>query len=345
LQLNRIVQNEVQRAPEWEKTLLLKSADDKSKRLALLEDLQKSTLLDVKQRRWLREELGRFRKGIQGEKESAYYLDQYFKGGQNHVVLHDLRFVVDGDVAQIDHLIINRGFGMYMIETKNYSGNLTINDHGEFTAEYDDDRFGIPSPIEQSKRHERILKRLLSNLGIVNRTGPPLACYHVVMLHPKAIIRRPSAKAFDSSNVIKADQFPTWHSQFVEKSVGFTDVLKMAINVRALDTIKDWGEKLMRQHRPAHQLELPEFMQPQVPAPSRTATAKHWSTDSIATATRLPEAAATAPSAASGSESLARKLICAKCRSKITFPEGKFCWNNEKRFGGLQYCREHQPLF
>ena len=36
-----------------------------------------------------------------------------------------------------------------MIETKNYSG--TINDHGEFTAEYDDDRFGIPSPIEQKR--------------------------------------------------------------------------------------------------------------------------------------------------------------------------------------------------
>ena len=43
--------------------------------------------------------------------------------------------------------------------------------------------------------------------------------------------------------------------------------------------------------------------------------------------------------------SLAKKLICAHCREKISFPEGKFCWNNAKRFGGLQYCREHQGLF
>jgi hypothetical protein len=186
-----------------EMTVLLISADDKSKRLALLEDLQKSPLLDARQKKWLREELGRYRKGIQGEKDSAYYLDQYFKGGQNHVILHDLRFVVEGDVAQIDHLIINRGFGCYLIETKNYAGNLTINDHGEFTAEYDDDRFGIPSPIEQSRRHERILQRLLTTLEITNRTGAPLDCYHVVMLHPKAIIRRPPVKAFDTSNVIK----------------------------------------------------------------------------------------------------------------------------------------------
>ena len=43
--------------------------------------------------------------------------------------------------------------------------------------------------------------------------------------------------------------------------------------------------------------------------------------------------------------SLVKKLICVHCREKISFPEGKFCWNNAKRFGGLQYCREHQGLF
>lgn len=325
--------------------MLLKTADDKSKRLALLEDLQKSHLLDAKQKTWLRQELGRFRKGIQGERDSAYYLDQYFKGGENHVVLHDMRFVVDGDVAQIDHLIINRGFGMYLVETKNYAGSLTINDHGEFTAEYDDDRFGIPSPIEQSRRHERILKRLLSTLGIANRTGAPLSCYHVVMLHPKAIIQRPPAKAFDTSNVIKADQFPTWHGQFVDKNVGFTDVLKMAVNVRALDTIKEWGEMLMRQHRPASQLELPEFMQPRVRASDSAEKAQQVCAPVTIIKTPSPRPAVAAQATVESGQPLARKLICAHCKSKITFPEGKFCWNNEKRFGGLQYCREHQALF
>jgi hypothetical protein len=74
--------------------------------------------------------------------------------------LHDLRLVVDGDVAQIDHLIINRGIGMYLIETKNYKGNLIINDHGEFTFEYDNgDRYGIPSPLEQ-----RVVQHSFCNL-------------------------------------------------------------------------------------------------------------------------------------------------------------------------------------
>ncbi len=165
------------------------------------------------------------------------------------------------------------------------------------------------------------------------------------MLHPKAIIRRPAIKTFDTSNVIKADQFPTWHSQFFDKTVGFTDVLKMALNVRALDTIREWGEMLKRQHRPANQLELPDFMQPRVPA-SDSARGAEQAPPSVATIVTVPpRQAAEAQAPAAGGEPLARKLICVQCKSRITFAEGKFCWNNERRFGGLQYCREHQALF
>lgn len=245
-----------------EEDMLLKTADDKSKRLALLEELQRSTMLSAFQKKWLREELMRLRKGIQGEKDSAYYLDQYFKHGANHVVLHDLRFVIDGDVAQIDHMVINRGFGIYLFETKNYSGDLVINEHGEFTAQYDDMHFGIPSPIEQSQRHARLLQRLLKHLGIGNRIGGEMSFFHVVLLHPKAIIKRPARNTFDTTNVIKADQFPSWHKQFVDKEGTFGETLKLMANLRGLDTIQDWAKKLVRQHRPADLLELPDFMQP-----------------------------------------------------------------------------------
>lgn len=43
--------------------MLIKSADDKSKRLALLEDLQNSPVLDAWQKNKLREALLRLRKG------------------------------------------------------------------------------------------------------------------------------------------------------------------------------------------------------------------------------------------------------------------------------------------
>ena len=322
--------------------MILKSADDKSKRLALLEELQRSQMLDFSQKKWLQEELMRQKKGIQGERDSAFYLDSYFKEGVNHVVLHDLRFVFEGEVAQIDHLIINRAFGIYLVETKNYAGNMVINEHGEFTVHYDDFRFGVPSPIEQSRRHERVLSKLLERLEITGRTQKDLDFHHVVMLHPKAIITRPSPKAFDTSNVIKADQFPSWHSQYTDKlSVG--GVFKLAMNLRGLDTIKDWAEKIVRQHRPADLLALPDFMQPKPNIARQMQPLKPLSTPVVGPALQSSTPLSSAVALTSSTEP-AKRLICSHCGSKISFPEGKFCWNNTHRFKGQQYCREHQAL-
>ncbi len=326
--------------------MLLKSADDKSKRLTLLEELQRSQLIDQRQRKWLREELMRLKKGIQGENESAHYLDNYFKDGESSVVLHDLRFVVDGDVAQIDHLVFTRGSKIYLLETKNYACNLVINDQGEFTAEYERERFGIPSPIEQSHRHERVLCKLLERLEIVGRTQSLPDFHHVVLLHPKATIERPSAKVFDSSNVIKADQFPTWHKQFVE-SLGVATVFKSALNMRSLDTIREWGEKLKRQHHPADLMALPDFMHPKEPPVRASAAFNSVSAPNPAN-TSATSPAITPPQPATPTQPKdepTRRLICAKCAAKISFAEGKYCWNNAARFGSVAYCREHQALF
>lgn len=327
--------------------MLLKSADDKSKRVTLLEELQRSQLVDQFQKDWLREQLMLLRIGIQGERESAHYLDSYFKDGENHVVLHDLRFVVDGEVAQIDHLIFARASKIYLLETKNYAGNLVINEHGEFTVEYDRRRFGIPSPIEQSLRHERVLCQLLERLDIGGRIQKLPEFHHVVMLHPKATIERPPSKVFDTSNVIKADQFPTWHQSFVEK-LGIGSVLMSALNLRSLDTIKEQGEKLMRQHRPTDFLELPDFMRPREPSKAKASVSTFSAPASSSPAAPAKPAQAKEPSSTptpQPSEEPTKRLICSHCGAKISFPEGKFCWNNTKRFGGLAYCREHQTLF
>ena len=316
--------------------MLIKSADDKSRRLALLQDLQKSSLLDARQKEWLRVELRNLTAGIKGEREAAFHLDGHYKDGQNNVLLHDLRFQVDGEVAQIDHLVINRTGYMVLIETKNYSGDLEVNVHGEFTVRYGKERYGIPSPYEQSRRHARILGKLLERLEISTRTDKLPEFHNVVLMHPQAIIQRPDAKALDTSFLIKADQFRAWHEKLVD---GFSTggVFKAIFNIRSPDTIKAWGEKLKRQHRPQDLLDLPDFMQPK-PQPAKAVMEPRPPAPVFA-------AAPATPSPAQADASLAKKLICAHCREKISFPEGKFCWNNAKRFGGLQYCREHQGLF
>ena len=330
--------------------MLLKSADDKSKRLNLLEDLQLSPLLDFDQKEWLRKELWSFKQGIQGERDSAHYLDSYFKDGENHIVLHDLRFEADGEVAQIDHLILNRGGIVYLLETKNYGGNLIINDQGEFTVHYEGGRqFGIPSPIEQSLRHERVLIKLFERLEIEGRTQKLPEFHHVVMLHPRAIIERPPAKTFDTSNVIKADQFPTWHKRFVDQ-LGVGSVFKFALNLRNLDTLKEQGKKLLRQHRPANILALPEFMSPQKPVPAKVPTAVITPGTKIFNHRIAPAQPETTRTQATdfvrnSSTVAARPWVCSPCSKGISLGIQKYCLDDAKRFGGLVFCMEHQNHF
>jgi hypothetical protein len=111
-------------------------------------------------------------------------------------------------------------------------------------------------------------------------------------------------------------------------------VLKVAANLRSLDTIKEWGEKLKRQHRPANLLELPPFMQP-----------KESASAPMVRQTAPQPTGPVEPPAPAASEAPAKRLICSHCGAKISYPEGKFCWNNSARFSGQQYCREHQALF
>lgn len=318
--------------------MIIKKADDKTKRLALLADLKKSALLDVRQKDWLEEELVRVRRGIEGERDAAFYIDSYLKDSQNKVVIHDLRLEVDGDVAQIDHLFFNRLLHFVLIETKCFAGNLAINDHGEFSVSYANGRtYGVPSPIEQSKRHERILSKLLDTLGITGRLGIKPTFHHLVMLHPKAIIQRPDKKAFDTSHVIKADALPAWHEKWADTDPGLVETFASLLSIRSADTIKTWAEQLVEKHRPTSPLSLPEFMAPkttvvvaQAPSPVKA----------VPSSTPAHSTQVTAPD-----EGLKKRLICVTCGSKIPYNVGLFCWNNERRFGGFQYCREHQQGF
>lgn len=335
----------------------LKAADDKSKRVKLLEDLQRSSSLDAFQKNWLYNELRNLKTGIQGEREAAYYIDHYFDKGENHVVLHDLRFVIDGEVTQIDHLVMGRASHFYLLETKNFGCNLIINERGEFTAEYERGRFGIPSPIEQSLRHERALRKLLERLEIGGRVQKQLDIHHVVMLHPRALIERPPAKSFDTRNVIKADQFPSWHQSFVEK-IGFGTVLMTGLNIRSLDTLQEWGEKLMRQHRPADLLALPDFMQPKAPARFTPPAAARPAAAAVARpAPPVPAPApapapviaprpvqAQAPAPRPVQHAAENTSICAHCGVKLVPVVSDFCLARPQRFGGLAYCRAHQAL-
>lgn len=143
--------------------MILKQIDDnKIKELETLKELLKISK-DEKQKDKIRANIAKNESGIKGEKETAYLLDFALKDTENYAVLHDLRFEIDGQTAQIDHLIISRLDGIILLETKNtFSAEVTIKDDGSLVYRYPNNkRFTYANPLEQSKRHEIVLKKIL----------------------------------------------------------------------------------------------------------------------------------------------------------------------------------------
>jgi hypothetical protein len=70
--------------------MIIKRMDSKEEEIAELTALLKSRLTS-RQRFSMERELKAIRAGVSGEKDSAYYIDFYFRNSKNWAVIHDLR--------------------------------------------------------------------------------------------------------------------------------------------------------------------------------------------------------------------------------------------------------------
>jgi len=293
--------------------MIIKRMDSKEQEIAELETLLKGRLSPY-QRFQIDRELKALRSGIQGEEDSAYYIDFYFGDSKNWAVIHDLRLEHRGQVAQIDHLLMNRFFDIYVLETKNYSYKLKINPDGEFEVYYDKQYMGISSPIEQNKRHKHLLERFLGFYDIFpKRIGfsirPRLKTF--VLVAPKCTIVRPPEKRFDTSCVIKADKLRTKIDQELEKANPLTD-LGIIFKVCSSSTLQGIAGKLASFHRP----------------PKKDFKSKFG----------LP-----AESFSKGeNEQTTKKYSCSKCKKAISEAVAKYCRQSKDRFGGKLYCFDCQ---
>ena len=98
--------------------------------------------------------------GEDAEKQMAFYLQRAFRKRDDCFVINDLRVIHDGDVAQIDHLVVSP-FGLFIVESKSVHGTISINQHGDWKRTYGNDITGMPSPVLQAQEQGRILKELL----------------------------------------------------------------------------------------------------------------------------------------------------------------------------------------
>ncbi|HRH81597.1 MAG TPA: NERD domain-containing protein [Thiobacillaceae bacterium] len=230
--------------------MILKTIDDKATSVAELEGLLASAPSIHKPK--LEQELRALRAGMKGEQESAYLIDFDYRESKNNVVIHDLRLEINGRVAQIDHLLINRMLDALVLETKHFHAGIKITEEGEFLRWNDFRKCyeGMASPLAQNERHIQVLRDAFAQIDMPTRLGVKvlLTFHSFILVAPNARIDRP--KKFDTSKVIKADALrSTWEKELDETSVlGAVSGLAKLVSTETLVAI---GRQLVTLHRPA----------------------------------------------------------------------------------------------
>jgi nuclease-like protein len=255
--------------------MLLKSADDHGADVRALETLRARPEADSRTRRAIDDELWSIRLGAKAEADAAYQLDFDLRDNENWVVMHDLRIDLDGRVAQIDHLVISRLFEVFVCESKSYTGGVKVNDQGEWSTYRDRRPIGIPSPVEQNRRHIAVLEEVIKR-GYIELPRRIVALRptfkNIVLVSAGGLITRPSKRLPELDSVVKVDQFRTY---LAEREFPDRQMLKL---VRS-GTIEAFGRQLVALHQPARVDWAAKFGIPttvEVPAQADSPSRRPW---------------------------------------------------------------------
>lgn len=153
-------------------------------------------------------------KGIDGEANTLFQL-RY--AGMDMYILHDL-YLKYGDIsAQIDFIIVTRK-RTYILECKNFSGNIEVNNRGAFIRKYDvyggkENIEGTESPITQNERHLQVIKDLKKeskgnfiSKKIFEANFADNYKSIVVFTNPKTVINDKYAKREIKKQIVRVDQ-------------------------------------------------------------------------------------------------------------------------------------------
>lgn len=80
------------------------------------------------------------------------------KYGMPGIVLKNRAFI--DEQQELDHIIVGTN-GVFLIETKNYSGTLQITRNGDWIQEKNNIKKGIKNPVQQCNRHHAVLQSIL----------------------------------------------------------------------------------------------------------------------------------------------------------------------------------------
>ncbi|HAB65870.1 MAG TPA: hypothetical protein DCE23_00740 [Firmicutes bacterium] len=162
--------------------------------------------------------------GLQGEKEIAFELKNANIG---MYVLHDVTLSYEDLKAQIDYVIVTKGY-TYLVECKNLLGDIIVDNQGQFMRSYEVKgkkiKEGIYSPYTQAVRHKEILKKrwlskrnklqiMLWEKSFENMWYKPL----VVLSNSKCLLNTKYAPNDVKKNTIRVDQLVGYIKRDLER--------------------------------------------------------------------------------------------------------------------------------
>jgi hypothetical protein len=309
--------------------MLIKAADDKTPDLDALRALLRRGDVNDEQRQRIEREIRNIQSGLRGEQDAVYEIEFHYGQSRNWMSIHDLRLECDGRVAQIDHLLINRVLEIYACESKRFAEGVAINEQGEFTAFFAGKAYGVPSPLEQNRRHISVLESVFKSghVPLPRRLGLTIkpTMIGLVLVSKNARISRPKKKIDGLDAVIKNDQLKSRIDKDIDADnnpLGFARLVSQ-------DTLEDLARTIASQHRPIRMDWLARFGLPPV-EPARTS----WKANA--------QAPRNDPSGSGDPPRNKTKLACAACGAAVSYAVAKFCWVNKPRFAGLVYCMDCQ---
>ncbi len=176
------------------------------------------------------------RAGYDAEKQMAFYLRRAFAEASDIFVFNDIRFVRNGEAAQIDHLVLYR-YGFFLIESKSVTGTIEVNKHLEFSRAYGRQRKGMKSPIAQVKMQADLLAALLNDqkehlrrkvmLGMVQASFGEQRFDKLVAVSDNGVIKR---KGCDPAELVKADRVTSVIEEVIarrDKTQGIAGAFRM----------------------------------------------------------------------------------------------------------------------
>lgn len=313
--------------------MLIKTTDDKSKDLQILQALAAHPAADANTHKQIAQEIRNIQSGIKGEAEAAYEIEFYYGASKHWMVLHDLRLVCEGRVAQIDHLLINRFLDIYVCESKRFAEGIAINEQGEFSAFYQSKPYGIPSPIEQNKRHMAVLRAVFKSGQVAppKRLGITLSptLNSLVLVSKNARIARPKTKVDGLDCIIKNDQLKTR----IDREIDESNSAMLMLRVCSSETVEDFARCLAAAHQPASFNWQARFGL----SPNSPQNVLPIATEPTAT-TPLAEPELMTQVHVEVSVDRKSKLACVSCGTIVPYAVAKFCWSSKARFSGKVYC-------